>query len=309
MRIHLDTDLGGDPDDSCALAMLLGWTGVEITGITTTIDPGGWRAAYVMHLLQLVGRTDIPVAAGAAKSSTRREIALPVIGDERYWLADTMPRPSPPGAAMALMQASIDDGARLVGIGPYTNLAALELLRPGSLVDVEVVVMGGWVTPPRAGLPAWGPERDWNVQWDIRAAEVVAAAADMTLATLPATLHAPLRAADLPRLRDSGPLGELLARQSQAHAVDSGKAALGPAHDGLPDDLLNFHYDPVACAVALDWPGAVVESMTLLTAVDEGVLRWHRSQDGRPTRVLTRVDGPAFTDRWLSAVEQAQAGG
>jgi hypothetical protein len=29
VRIHLDTDLGGDPDDASALAMLLGWDGVE----------------------------------------------------------------------------------------------------------------------------------------------------------------------------------------------------------------------------------------------------------------------------------------
>src|SRR6266496_3167863 len=49
MRIHLDTDLGGDPDDTCALAMLLGWPGVELVGITTTIDPGGRRAGCVGH--------------------------------------------------------------------------------------------------------------------------------------------------------------------------------------------------------------------------------------------------------------------
>ena len=40
MPIHLDTDLGGDPDDACALAMLLGWPDVELVGITTTADPG-----------------------------------------------------------------------------------------------------------------------------------------------------------------------------------------------------------------------------------------------------------------------------
>ena len=38
MRIHLDTDLGGDTDDACALAMLLGWHEAEITGITTVAD-------------------------------------------------------------------------------------------------------------------------------------------------------------------------------------------------------------------------------------------------------------------------------
>lgn len=307
MRIHLDTDLGGDPDDACALAMLLGWPDVEITGISTTIDPEGWRAAYVMHCLGLAGRGDIPVAAGAAMSSTRREMAEPVIGDERYWSAEIRPRPSPPGAALDLLADSVTAGARLVGIGPYTNIAALELLRPGSLAGVEVIVMGGWVTPPRDGLPAWGPERDFNVQWDTRAAQVVADTAELTLATLPVTLQAPLRAADLPRLRASGRLGELLAQQSQAHAVDAGKADLGPAYDGLPDDLLNFHYDPVACAVAVDWPGTVLEERPLRSVVEQGVLRWDPSPDGRVTRVLTDVDGPAFTEAWLSAVEAAQA--
>ena len=32
-RIHLDTDLGSDTDDLAALAMLLGWPDVELTGI------------------------------------------------------------------------------------------------------------------------------------------------------------------------------------------------------------------------------------------------------------------------------------
>jgi len=40
-KVHLDTDLGGDIDDLCALALLLRWPGVEITGITTVIDDGG----------------------------------------------------------------------------------------------------------------------------------------------------------------------------------------------------------------------------------------------------------------------------
>ncbi len=88
--------------------------------------------------------------------------------------------------------------------------------------------------------------------------------------------------------------------------MDSGRADLGPAHAGLPDDLLTFHYDPVACAVAVGWPGAVVEEYTLDTVVEDGVLRWHERPDGRPVRVLTGMDGPAFTEAWLTAVETAQ---
>jgi hypothetical protein len=42
--IHLDTDIGGDTDDLCALAMLVGWPGVELVGVTTCSDSGGGRA-------------------------------------------------------------------------------------------------------------------------------------------------------------------------------------------------------------------------------------------------------------------------
>jgi hypothetical protein len=83
-------------------------------------------------------------------------------------------------------------------------------------------------------------------------------------------------------------------------------AELGRTHAGLPDDLLNFHYDPVACAVALGSPGAVVEEMRLQPVLDAEVLRFEPDQAGRPTRVVVDLDGGSFTETWLSAVEAAQ---
>lgn len=307
MRVHLDTDLGGDPDDACALALLLGWPGVEIVGITTTIDPGGRRAAYVRHCLKLVGRDDIPVAAGAEVSLTTGRLAEPYTS-ERYWSASISPEPSSSATAVALLHRSVEQGAAIIGIGPYTNLALLERAHPGSLARAPITVMGGWVHPPTTGLPDWGPEMDWNVQWDAGAAEVVATAAThLTLATLPATLKGHLREADLPRLRASGPLGDLLARQSEAHAYDQGLVELR-SYTALPDDLLNFHYDAVACAVALGWPGAVVERIALRGDLEEGVFRWLANPVGRTIGVLVDLDTSAFTDVWLAAVEAAQHG-
>ncbi len=169
MRIHLDTDFGGDVDDACALAMLLGWSGVEIVGITTTADATGLRAAYVEHVLRLARRGDVPGEAGAGASMTTLRIADPVMNDKRHWPGSIGPRPSPPGAALDLLRRGIDAGATIVAIGPYTNLAMLEVTRPGSLGQVPVVVMGGWIDSPTDGLPAWGPEMDFNVQWDTRA--------------------------------------------------------------------------------------------------------------------------------------------
>ena len=64
-KVHLDTDLGGDIDDLCALAMLLRWEDVEITGITTVAEANGRRAGYARRVLELEKKSDIPVAAGA----------------------------------------------------------------------------------------------------------------------------------------------------------------------------------------------------------------------------------------------------
>jgi inosine-uridine nucleoside N-ribohydrolase len=306
VKIHLDTDLGSDTDDACALAMLLGWPGVELVGITTSIDPGGIRAGFVARVLELAGRTDIPLAAGEPVSLTTRITPGGIPTDERYWREPVESRPSRPGDAMVLLRESAEQGATIVAIGPYTNLATLEAIHTGSLGRVPVVLMGGIINSADAGLPDWGPEMDWNVQCDTNAAQVVLAnTTNLTIATVPTTLKAHLRNAQLPRLRAAGPLGELLARQAEAHAADNGVADLARAFPALPDDLLNFQYDAVACAVAVGWAGATIEEMNLQPMLDDGVLRFEPGDRGRAAKIVVDIDATDFTGRWFAAVERA----
>jgi purine nucleosidase len=311
VRLHLDTDFAGDTDDAAALAMLLGWPGAEVVGVTTTADPGGWRAGYVHRLLELAGREDIPVASGASTSLDGRTMGdLP--NHRTYWGDDpATPRPSPRGAAAGLLMSNVDSGASLVAIGPYTNLAEIEEARPGVLATHGVTLMGGWVDPPGEDLPQWGPDMDWNIQCDTTAAlRVFEAAHDAVLVTLPATLRAHLRRAELARLEASGPIGRLLARQARAHGADYRMSELGRGHAGLPDDLLNFQYDPVACAVALGWPGVTMAAIGLTPTLEGELLRFVRADDDRgakPFRVVLDVDGCAFSDAWLTAIERAES--
>ncbi len=144
------------------------------------------------------------------------------------------------------------------------------------------------------------------MQWDTRAAETLAAHADLTLVALPATLKAQIREADLPRLRASGPLGELLAKQSVAHGHTYKMGELGRTHSALPDDLLNFQYDPVAAAVAVGWGRATIEERRIRTVVEGDILRFVSDDQGRLIRVVTDVDGVTFGETWISAVEAAQ---
>ena len=53
----------------------------------------------------------------------------------------------------------------------------------------------------------------------------------------------------------------------------------------LPDDLLNFHHDPLAAAVAVGWDGVTFDG-----------------------NVVSDVDGDAFSERWLQAIEHLHSG-
>ena len=126
---------------------------------------------------------------------------------------------------------------------------------------------------------------------------VVEAARRPTMVTLAATLAAPLLPSHLARLEASGPVGRLLARQARAHAADF----------DMPGGVLNYQYDPVACAVAVGWPGARIDEMRVRPVFDGDVLRFEPGDEGHPVRVVTEVDGDAFAEVWLSAVERLDA--
>lgn len=133
MKVHLDTDLGGDIDDICALALLLHWPGIEITGVTVVGDDKGKRTGYTRYALNIAGRNDIPVAAGADVSGGffRCELGLPQ--ENGYWPEPIPSSPTPPEEAIELLKKSIEQGAIIVGIGPYTNLYLLDTKYPGIL--------------------------------------------------------------------------------------------------------------------------------------------------------------------------------
>ena len=109
--VHLDTDIGGDPDDVCALAMLLGWPDVEILGITTTHEEAGRRAGFVHEVLRLAGHPDCSVAAGAEHSITTLVQPGGFPDDTRYWGHPIEAVPSPAGAAFDLIAAQHSSAA------------------------------------------------------------------------------------------------------------------------------------------------------------------------------------------------------
>jgi purine nucleosidase len=308
LKIHLDTDLGGDIDDICALAMLLRWPGeIRITGITTVGEINGRRAGQVKYVLGLEGRNDIPVAAGAdiAQGFYPYELGLPP--EERYWPETIAPVSNAAAEAVQLLKASIDEGATIIAIGPYTNLFLLEKQFPGSLRNAGLFLMGGFIYPPRAEFPQWTQADDFNVQVDAKSAQFVIAHSDPTFVPLSVTVETALRRSHLLALRKAGALGQLLARQAEAFSEDEKLGErLGMACPQLPGDFINFQHDPLACAIALGWDdGVEIAEIPLQTVIRDGLLYQQIAAEGKPTRVVTKVDGDRFSDFWLDTVAGA----
>ncbi len=305
-KIHLDTDLGGDIDDLCALAMLLQWSeDVHLTGITTVAEANSRRAGYVRYVLGLEGRSDIPVAAGADVSGGfYRYPELRYPEEERYWPEPIDPAPNPLDDALQLLKQSIEKGATIIAIGPYTNLYLLDLQYPGILMQANLFLMGGYIYSVRSGFPQWGNEMDWNIQLDVKSAKHVIENSNPTLIPLTVTVETALRRVYLDDLRKSRALGQLIARQAEAFAIDEqNESRFGETCEGLPRDIINFQHDPLACAIALGWKdGVEFQDLPLLLEEKDGWLHERIHHSGKSVRVVTKVNGPRFNEFWINKI-------
>jgi inosine-uridine nucleoside N-ribohydrolase len=335
IKVHLDTDIGGDIDDLCALAMLLAWPGVDLTGVTTVADEGGRRAGYARYALRLAGRPGVPVAAGAgvAQGYFRWVPEYPPEGE--YWPEPVPPWPNPSDEAVELLADSIRAGALIVGIGPCTNLALLDRKYPGLLQDANVYLMGGFISAARGSpssmrpaeglrtaagpaegsrssdapapleLPVLSTELDYNLQMDAASARRIIERCRPTLIPISVSVQTALRASYLPGLRRAGPLGELLARQAAAFAVhERYTERYARTRSGLPAGIINFQHDPLACAVALGWDGVRIEQLPLLVEIEDGWLVERVDEAGVGTPVVTAVDGPRFDELWYNLLSR-----
>ncbi len=222
-----------------------------------------------------------------------------------------MPSPNPAGEALALLKQSIDRGATIVGIGPYTNLRLLEDAHPGSLAAADVVLMGGYLVPPGDGYPAFRNADDFNIQVDVASASRVLRACSPLIVPLTMTIETALCESHLARLWEGDALARLVARQAAVFAVDERMAErFGSTCANVPDDIINFQHDALACAIALGWrDGVTIEDVAIHVEVNDGVLQAAVDGTGTPVRMVTKIDGSRFSEFWLDQVTDRSANG
>lgn len=125
--VILDTDIGGDIDDTWALAMLLGCPELDLKMVVTEDGDTTYRARIAAKYLELCGRTDVPVAVGVSKPQDAHFNQQPWV--DGYRLSDYPGVVHKDGvhAMIDLIMAS-PEPVTIIAIGVVTNLArALEI--------------------------------------------------------------------------------------------------------------------------------------------------------------------------------------
>src|SRR5690349_17950701 len=176
-RIIIDTDPG--IDDAMAIFFALNSPEIELIGLTTTFGNGHTDLTTInaLRLLEIAGRSDIPVAQGAAQPIASRfdEPGAVVHGDDGQGNLH-LPLPSTKAISQSAAEFIVEQIMRapgeitLVPIGPLTNIALALQLEPRITKAVrEVVIMGGNGFCPGNITPA----AEANIYHDVEAADMV----------------------------------------------------------------------------------------------------------------------------------------
>lgn len=217
-KIIIDTDPG--IDDSMAIFFALNSPELEVIGLTTVFGNVHVDLAVTnaLRLLEIAGRTDIPVAKGAANplAGTYDNPPTFIHGDDGQGNVH-LPPPSTADITQSSAQFIIEqvmaapNEITLVPIGPLTNIALALRLEPRIVQNVkQVVLMGGNALVPGNASPA----AEANIHDDPEAADVVFGAGwPLTMVGLDVTTKASMTDQHLNRYaRSSSPMAQHIAR-------------------------------------------------------------------------------------------------
>ena len=288
-RILIDCDPGHD--DAIALLLALASPEVELSGVTTvagnqTVEK---TTANALRVLELAGRRDVPVAAGAPRPLVRDPfVAAYVHGETGLDGPDLPPPQGAPVAGHAVdFLAERVTGATLVATGPLTNVALLLAARPEARPE-RLVLMGGAIAEGNVT-----PAAEFNIWADPEAAaRVFANGLDVTMVGLDVTHRALLTAAHAERLRGVGRVGRTVAELLDFYGVFHRNVY---GFDGSPV------HDAVAVADTIRPELLRVERVNVEIDCESSLCRgrtvvdlWHRTDRAPNANVAVEIDSEAF---------------
>ncbi|WP_297586449.1 nucleoside hydrolase [uncultured Corynebacterium sp.] len=304
-KLILDLDTG--IDDALALAYALGSEDAELIGVTCTYGNVTVEQSVrnTLALLELFGRTDVPVFAGpgharAKDSFTVQEISAFIHGTNGIGEVEI------PDAARGVEETSavdflIDsveaygDDLVIVPTGPSTTIAAAIEASNVFRDNAHIVMMGGALTVP-GNVNAW---TEANINQDPEATDLMfRSLRDVTMIGLDVTLQTLLTRTETAQWEKLGTRGGDFLAAATNYYIDAYKTT-SPHLGGC-----GLH-DPLAVAVALD--PSLVDTRGINMKVDtEGPTRGRTIGDetrlndpDKHAAVAVRVDTARFLDELM----------
>ena len=284
-KIIINEDCSGPGGSNMqTLALLIQSPQVEVLGITV-VSGDQWRdeeVAHTLRLLEIMGRTDIPVMMGAAFPLVRSRDDT-ILWQERYgkasyagawderWWHEPFVVPALPEGQPSIKAADEDAAHFLVRMvhkyphevtiyegGPMTNLALAIALDPQfAALAQELVFMGGSLNPQTSDPEfANNPRHDFNFWFDPEAAYAVLRAHWSKIICTPADISIKVRLTPqmVKRISDGG--------AASGTALASYIARFYQAGDGN-----DYMWDELAAAAWMD-PSLITKQETRYLSVD-----------------------------------------
>jgi inosine-uridine nucleoside N-ribohydrolase len=288
--IVIDCDPGHD--DAIAILLALASHEVELRAVTTvagnqTLDKTTRNA---LKVLELAGRTDIPVAAGADAPLRRPLRTAAHVHGESGLDGPDLPEPQtrPVDAhAVDLLAEVLEPGVVLVPTAPLTNVALLLArgVRPDAIVWMGGAIAEGNVTPAAEFNAFVDPEA---------AAAVFAGGIPLMMIGLDVTHKALFTREHAERLRSAGRVGRVVAELSDFfqlfHEQRYGMKG-SPVHDAMAVAAV---IDPtlvgtLPCYVGVETASELCDGRTVVD-------RWHVTDEPANADVGIDVDAERFLE-------------
>jgi inosine-uridine nucleoside N-ribohydrolase len=313
-KIILDTDFVVPPqDDGMALLLALNSPELKILGITTVAgnDTVARATSDALRVLEIAGRTDIPVYRGAGLPMRHEKSGWSMSGVHGRWWS-TGPPPPPPGG-FAKTQAARGTAADLIvrtvnanpgeiviaAIGPLTNVATALRRDPGLAAKIKrLVIMGGAIASLPDGAGNMTPNAEFNIWVDPEAAKIVfRSGVPITLTPLNVTRKTRFRRQDYDRIVSvETPVTALIREQ------------LGPTFARDPDHASQI-YDELAIASLID--PSLVRTVDLFVDVDDnpgpdygvtvgGRTIWEGAEGAQRVSVQVDIDVARFIEMYVA---------
>lgn len=298
-KIIIDTDPG--QDDAFAILFALGSPAeLEVVALTTVGGnvPLELTSKNALKVLELAGRSDVPVYAGCPRPMLKRLMTAEYVHGASGLDGTELPEPVTPlqdqhavNFLVETLMAAPEGELTICTLGPMTNLAMAIAMEPRIIPRIrEVVLMGGGFFQGGNATPA----AEFNIFVDPHAAHVVfESGAPVTMASIDCTYTALMTPEWLRSLRATGKRTAIEAANMadfyRKYGTHKFTTEARPIHDAcVTGYLLAPHlYEQKQCNVTIEIQSPETIGMTIVDW-------WHVTGKRKNCNVLRRIEPDGF---------------